>query len=474
MRLSEILGLGWFPLLGEEGGWFGQRGGELPGMQIGPKGQQVPVRVPRLQPPPSGSEPQDGFSLSPRLPPLAEGVPFRKGEGAAIQGVMGFPISHEGLTHLYGSCLEGSQCFVTDLGQAADNQFQYRVSWRDLEGRELAHATTYVARHGDGSMELHRSNVFVVPECRGRALSIKVMAREIELLRKASTHPDSRITLEAGYSSVEGQPQRLGAYTWGHYGFDFADRYPQGKSRLTYYDSDCSMSQDHLKDGQLMRQQFQAWVKYRFRDASMASTLLKLGAEIQHPWELAELSIAGQTVPSVIGDQKVDLPIGKAFLVSEFCSNWSGVFRVNDPNFAGREVAERVFGPQLARAEATSREEHQRLLSQLDQEPELALKFLRVRGDASWIPRLEALSVRRPDLAGRVEEAVDRIRCVGFVKRLKRQLWSESTRSVVREQRARMDKGWPGYVCKLGEGVGDRTWTGRLKSWASRWFGDGD
>jgi len=420
-------------------------------------------------------EPQDRVQLGgrPAEDPLLTGVPFAASGAEEIKEILGFPLTHEGLSNLYGSCLSGSQCFVTDI-ETRSSRLEYRVSWRDLEGRELAHATAHVQKHPDGSLELHRSNVFVVPECRGQALNVKVMAQEIELLRRASSHPDSRITLEAGSARVEGQPQRLGAYTWATFGFDFADRYPQGKSRLASYNCDCSWREDSQPDAELMQQQFHVFVKNRFGEGELAETLLKAADKLEHPWQLARLAIPGHKLEVSVGDDKVACEIGKAFMTSEFCSNWSGVFRVNDPDFEGRPVAEATFNKQLGLAGARLEQERKQIEDQLENDPEAALQQLAIRGQASWIERLERLPLRRPDLRGKVEEVIDRIRCVGLLKRLRQRQWSESTQAVIREQRDRMDRGWPGYVCKLGVGVGDRSWTGRLKTWANRWFGVGE
>ena len=414
---------------------------------------------------------------APCEPVLTRGIAFPKSQEQLIQGVLGLPLTHEGLTNVYAPCLPDSQCFVTDF-ECQQDRFKYRVSWRDLEGRELAHAISRVARHPGGSLELHRSDVFVVPECRGQAVSVKILQQEMSLLRQASVHPDSRITLEAGWATVEGQIQRLGAYTWAHYGFDFADAYPQGKSHLCVYDCDCSPAYQELPDAQLMGKQFQAWVEHHYRDQPKVAAALEVaGKSVQHPWEMANLALPGHKIPVQVAGKSAECNIGKAFLLSEFCSNWSGVFRVNDPKFAGQPVAEGVFHQQVESADARMQGQRQQLEAQLEEQPEMALERLKVRADASWIERLEKLSLRRPDLQARVDEVIDRIRCVGFVKRLKgqqRKAWSESTQAVICEQRERFDRGWTGYVCKVGQGQGDRSWGGRLKSWASRCFGDGD
>ena len=168
--------------------------------------------------------------------------------------VLGFPITHEGLTKLYASCLDGSHCYITDL-DFRDNRFDYAVSWRNHDGEELARAVSHLARHQDGSLELHRSDVYVRHDCRGQAVNIKVLEQEIALVRKGSKHPDSRVTLEAGGMPVNGAVERLGTYTWARYGFDFADNYAHGCSKLVDYENS-----SRGPAGKAMQSQFRAWV----------------------------------------------------------------------------------------------------------------------------------------------------------------------------------------------------------------------
>ena len=174
--------------------------------------------------------------------------------------VLGFPITHEGLTKLYASCLDGSHCYITDL-DFRDNRFDYAVSWRNHDGEELARAVSHLARHQDGSLELHRSDVYVRHDCRGQAVNIKVLEQEIALVRKGSKHPDSRVTLEAGGMPVNGAVERLGTYTWARYGFDFADNYAHGCSKLVDYENS-----SRGPAGKAMQSQFRAWVNQQLLD----------------------------------------------------------------------------------------------------------------------------------------------------------------------------------------------------------------
>ena len=399
------------------------------------------------------------------LPELNQGIPFAPDESAHMSRVLGFPITHEGLTKLYASCLEGSHCYITDV-DCRSNRFEYAVSWRNHEGEELARAVSDLARHEDGSLELHRSNVYVCHECRGQALNIKVLEKEIALVRKGSKHPESRVTLEAGGMPVNGSVERLGTYTWARYGFDFADNYPHGRSQLVEYDNSSSGPAAGV-----MQKQFRAWVKNHC-DPPLAEALHKVGKTLKHPWEMASLKIEGHQFPVEVAGETTQCHIGKAFMLSEFCSNYGAAFRVNDPQFAGKPVADKAFAQQLSTAQAKIAGEKQEITAQLQTAPENALEKLKARGSEEWIPVLEKLAEKRQDLKQAVEETIDAIRGGHLLRGLKNQIcnqWTESTRSVLREQRERLKTGWTGTVCNIGDRPAYYTCKARLRQWASKW-----
>ena len=400
------------------------------------------------------------------LPELEQGMPFAPDESAHLTKVLGFPITHEGLTKLYASCLDGSHCYITDLN-CRNNRFDYAVSWRNHEGEELARAVSHLARHPDGSLELHRSDVYVCHECRGQAVNIKVLEKEIALLRKGSKHPQSRVTLEAGGMPVNGAVERLGAYTWARYGFDFADNYAHGRSDLVEYDNP-----PRGPAAKVMQGQFRAWVNNHC-DPPLADELLKVAKTLKHPWEMASLKIEGHQFPATVGGQTTHCNIGKAFMLSEFCSNYGAVFRVNDSQFAGKPVADKAFAQQLSAAQDKITSQNQQITAQLQAAPESALEKLKARGTQEWIPALEKLAERRQDLKQSVEETIDAIRGGHLLRGLKNQVcnqWTESTRAVLREQRERLKIGWTGTVCNIGDRPAYYTCKAELRKWASQWF----
>lgn len=395
---------------------------------------------------------------------LAEGVPFEKSQAAHMSKVLGFPISHEGLTKLYEGCLDGSHCYVTDV-ETTENGFEYAVSWRDHEGEEMARAISHLARHRNGSLELHRSDVYVAHQCRGQAVNIKILEKEIAMVRKGSKHPESRITLEAGGMPVNGVTERLGTYTWARYGFDFADDYAHGISELVDYGS-------QAPGRTTMQKRFKVWTR-NHTDPPLTHELNKLAEKFKHPWELAALKIDGHQFPVTVAGQTSQCDIGKAFMLSEFCPNYGAVYRVNDPQFAGKPVAEKAFATQLKTAQDKLTQERAQLQQELDVAPQSALEKLQQRGSSEWIPKLEALSQKRHDLKEKIEETIDAIRGGHLLRGLKNQLWNgwtESTRAVLREQRDRLEIGWPGTVCHIGDRPVYHTLKARFKKWASTWF----
>lgn len=395
---------------------------------------------------------------------IAEGIPFEKSQAAHISKVLGFPVTHEGLTKLYEGCLDGSHCYVTDL-ETTPNGFEYAVSWRDHEGEELARAVSHLARHQDGSLELHRSDVYVAHPCRGQAVNIKILEREIAMVRKGSSHPASRVTLEAGSMPINGVPERLGTYTWARYGFDFADDYPHGPSQLVDYGT-------HRPGRATMRNQFKAWAR-NHTDRPLTQELYKLADSFKHPWELAGLKIEGHQFPVTIGDRTSQCDIGKAFMLSEFCTNYAAVYRVNDAQFAGQPVAAKAFSAQLKTAQERLTKERAELQQELQTAPQSALEKLKHRGTSEWIPRLEELAKSRLDLKPQIQDTIDAILGAHLLRGLKNQLsngWTESTRAVLREQKERLKTGWTGTVCHIGDRPAYSKLKAKIKNWASRWF----
>ncbi|MBX3168853.1 MAG: hypothetical protein KF760_15675 [Candidatus Eremiobacteraeota bacterium] len=393
-----------------------------------------------------------------------QGIPFEKSQAAHMSKVLGFPVTHEGLTKLYEGCLEGSHCYVTDV-ETTHNGFEYAISWRDHEGEELARAISHLARHPDGSLELHRSDVYVAHHCRGQAVNIKILEKEIAMVRQGSDHPESRITLEAGGMPVNGVRERLGTYTWARYGFDFADNYQHGVSDLVDYGG-------HQPGRQSMQRQFKAWIK-NHAEPPLSQELNKLADQFKHPWEIAALKLEGHQFPVTVGDRTSQCDIGKAFMLSEFCENYGAVYRVNDPQFAGRPVAQKAFASQLKTARDRLTKERAELEQEFQSAPEKALEKLKQRGSSEWLPKLEALLQKRHDLKSKIEETIDAIRGACLLRGLKDQLsnhWTESTRSVLREQKERLETGWPGTVCHLGDRPVYYKWKAKFKRWTSNWF----
>lgn len=395
---------------------------------------------------------------------LAEGVPFAHNQAAHMSKVLGFPVTHEGLTRLYEGCLDGSHCYVTDI-ETTDNGFEYAVSWRDHEGEELARAISHLARHSDGSLELHRSDVYVAHQCRGQAVNIKILEKEIAMVRKGSDHPESRVTLEAGGMPVNGVSERLGTYTWARYGFDFADEYKHGISDLVDYGT-------HRPGRSSMQKQFKSWIKNN-AEPPLSGELNKLAETFKHPWEIASLKIDGHQFPATVAGQTSRCDIGKAFMLSEFCTNYGAVYRVNDPKFEGKPVAEKAFATQLKTAQDKLTKEQADLQQELQTSPQSALEKLKYRGSSQWIPKLEALIEKRQDLKEKIEDTIDAIRGAHLLRGLKDQLsnhWTESTRAVLDEQKDRLQTAWPGSVCHIGDRPTYYKWKARFKKWASHWF----
>ncbi|MBS2038356.1 hypothetical protein JST97_25460 [bacterium] len=415
-------------------------------------------------PPLVKSVPNNGHTRE--LARVGQGVPFEVEQARQMSQVLGFPVSREGLTKLYESCLEGSHCYITDV-HCEQGRVDYAVSWRDHEGEELARAETHVARHPDGSLELHRSGVYVAHQCRGQGVSIKILEQEISLVRKGSKHTDSRVTLEAGGMSVNGVSERLGTYTWARYGFDFADNYPQGRSKLLTYDSYYGTEPAASR----MQAHFRAWAN-NHTEPPLTQELHKLSRTIQHPWEMASLKLNGHQFPVEVGGEVSRCHIGKAFMLSEFCENYGAVFRVNDPKFAGAPVARQAFTEQLQSAQARLCQEKSQLEQELQTAPERALARLRLRGGSEWIPKLEALLQKRQDLKVQIQETMDGICGALLLRGLRNQVrnhWTESTQAVLREHKERMNEGWPGSLCRVSDRPALYKFKIKLRQWVSRW-----
>lgn len=136
-------------------------------------------------------------------------------------------------------------------------------------------------------------------------------------------------------------------------------------------------------------------------------------------------------------------------------------------------MAEKAFASQLKTAQDKLTQERAGLEKDLQNAPEKALEQLRHRGGSEWIPRLEALCEKRRDLKEKIEETIDAIRGGLLLRGLKHQLrncWTESTRSVLDEQKERLETGWTGTVCHIGDRPVYYKWKAKFKKWASNWF----
>jgi hypothetical protein len=193
---------------------------------------------------------------------------------------LGFPLSLEGLEKVYQGTVPGAQARVVNP-RIEEGMFGYDISWRDHVGEEIAHVSRFLGKRSDNSLELARCGAYVRQDARGEALSQKVMQREIEFLRKASSHPQSIITIMAGDFQMGDQSEKLGAYTWARFGFDFNDQ----PSELPLAYPPRSSDDDGSKSNrQLLQEKFRGWVEGLFTGEAQQS-LLDLAPHLEHPWQ---------------------------------------------------------------------------------------------------------------------------------------------------------------------------------------------
>jgi hypothetical protein len=372
---------------------------------------------------------------------LTKGRPFEPALAKQVEALVGFKLSHDGLQKIYTDTVDGCKPFVGDFQRFAQhNMISYEVSWRDHQGHEVASATRFLGNHPDGSLELVRAGAYVAPECRGEGASVKILNREIEFLRVASKHPKTHISIQAGDYAIDGQHEKLGSYTWCRHGFDFPEHYPQDHLPMEFAprfpDDDGKKS-----NAEVMRDRFKLWVGQRFpgeQNQKIRGSLEVVADHVEHPWELANLTIPGLKVDEKIGEKTVSCDLGKAFLVSDLSPCWRGTLRVNDPDFKGEPVRSIFCSQQLKEASDRAETKDKKLREQLVTDPVPALAMLKTRGNAEMIPALKMLSLRRPDLFYEVRDTVESIQG----GQLQSGLWREINRQGPKDPSAWHSKEW--------------------------------
>ncbi|HET6343933.1 MAG TPA: hypothetical protein VFH51_03325, partial [Myxococcota bacterium] len=193
-------------------------------------------------------------------------------------------------------------------------------------------------RDPSGAIELHTYSAHVDPDFRGFGLTAQAEERLTALLRALSSHPDTRVTLAAGFQDDpnSGEPQAsVGTYLHATRGYLYADSIGVTSEYFTFDDGT-----SFGNDKQRLSDAFDAWCDTEptlRKDGRPATpeerqSLRGLLSACRQPFELAAFDQAGFTAEvDIPGLGSAPAPLGKAYLLSSRAPVWFGVRFVNPP-----------------------------------------------------------------------------------------------------------------------------------------------
>lgn len=119
------------------------------------------------------------------------------------------PFTAAGLEAMYRRAVPELQWRVEDMRQLAQGLSFVTVGCVPQRGGPARQAPPepvfrcekLFMRHPNGALELHAFNMFLQPGLRGRGLVAPYETLEMQLLQSLSRHPDTRLSLAAGYAS---------------------------------------------------------------------------------------------------------------------------------------------------------------------------------------------------------------------------------------------------------------------------------
>lgn len=159
---------------------------------------------------------------SPTVPPLAalaEGRPLPDRIGRALADILGLELSLDGLERFFQPSFPGVRAYVIESRVAPDQAVEIRLVGIARDGRPVWRGRRAFVQGRDGSVEIHRKLDHVDPAYKDRAITVDLVARELELLELTKRGPSSRLTVDA-----EGP----GRYLFALHGYVFADETDEG------------------------------------------------------------------------------------------------------------------------------------------------------------------------------------------------------------------------------------------------------
>jgi len=359
-----------------------------------------------------------------RLDHLTSGRRFDVRATKALKEITGQSITLDGLTRLYEKALQSGGMMahsrVRITGSAQKDHFAYTVTYVDNQQRRVATARRRLVKHEDGSMELYRHGTWVDPEQRGRGFAANMLRQEIGLITALSDHSETRLTLWAGGArnpNKSADVQNVGVYVWAKAGFATAETPSSlalGGDKPRCEDDP---GREAISDLGLMRRQFGLWLHAQVEAGTLSQPQAEaLGTQAQHfehPFEFAELSLGQITFNATVGDAQRPCALGKAFLLSELSPRWEGALKVNQPG-AGMQRVQGYLAQAAAQegqAEATRTAAWLADLSSEDPaRQKSALATIGALGGTGFVPALNTLLNKQPELAETVKETLQKVR----------------------------------------------------------------
>jgi hypothetical protein len=301
----------------------------------------APIVGAGLRPPPPE------FRVAPPLLPVpdgaalrelvCQGAPFPADVAAPLKAILGVPVRAGGVAALFAPLLPQATFCVSEA-EPDGSGISFTLSGLSRAGEVIFAVGCTARRDPSGAIELHTYSAHVAPEFRGFGLTAQAEERLTALLRALSSHPDTRVTLAAGFwadpNSGEPQPS-VGTYLHATRGYLYADSMGV-TSEYFGFDDGTPIGEDWRR----LSDVFDAWcdneptLRKDGRPATPEERQSLHGAlrACRQPFELAAFDRAGFSAEvDIPGLGSAPAPLGKAYLLSSRAPVWFGVRFVNPP-----------------------------------------------------------------------------------------------------------------------------------------------
>ncbi len=304
---------------------------------------------------------------------LTHGRPFPPDVAQRLLTICGHPLTAGGFEEAFAPLLP-SATWVVSQAEPDGPGVAFLLSAMDRRGQVVFEVGVNMCFWTTGAVEGFTYSADVSPDHRGLGITARGEQLQANILRALSQHPDSRLTLRAGYMTDANtgamQPSN-GALVHASRGYLFADSMDAVSPFSEGPETELQEPNEPVNDCSLLIRRFHQWVGEdasicidgKPADEAQRAALMLAAQTCSQPYDFLRLGGESATaLAATPGQQPTPLKLGKAFFLADRMPVWCGVRYVNPPASSTpaaqrrlRMISQSIFSEQTARELASAR-----------------------------------------------------------------------------------------------------------------------